>query len=125
MIVPFAAKRIASGWQLRRLRVERPELGSPYRARGAVVPAIGRALRAVPFRRGLAGVGVRALLALCRAVDRFGPELPGRTAVLAVGAIAPLSNGAGGYLFDAGFDVPAASDLLRGRLPGRRTRRAM
>ena len=124
-IVEFAAKRIASGWQLRRLRVERKDLGSPYRARGRALPALGKALRVLPFRRAAAASGVRALLGLCRLVDRFGLKFPQPAAIRAVGLLAPLSNAAGGYLFDAGYAAPNGANLLKGRMPGRRPRRAM
>jgi glycosyltransferase involved in cell wall biosynthesis len=115
-IVEFVAKRIVSGWDLRRLRVERPDLGSPYRSSKRALPLAGRALRAVPFRARLAGPGVAGVLRAARLCDRAGRRLPRALTVRLVRLLALLANNAGAFLYDCGYPPQRSAELLAGRL---------
>jgi hypothetical protein len=112
----FLAKRVASGWALRRLAVERPDLEWPDPFRGSASRGAGRRLLSIPGGRAFLPLAVRLTMLDGRVAGRLAPRLPSRAGYAVVRFLTLAATALGGALYGAGFDRPAPGDVLRGRL---------
>jgi len=119
----YLAKRVASGWALRRLAMERPDLEWPDPFRQSPSRGAARRLLSIPGARAVLPLAVWLTILQGRVAGRIAPRLPSAAGYAVVRFLTLVATALGGALYGAGFDRPAPGDVLRGRLGSARSRK--